>query len=255
MPSYFSNGGTALGEGAIAQEATDPNPPAPVIPVQFTGTPTPTTANPPVIPTTLQRPTTWAEPASYGVTSPRAIMAPPSPVVPASESLYRVEIRQTDRQTLARVQTVEPQAFVRQSQGVIQAGVFRNQENAFLRSQQLAHKGVQAQVVTVGTAPENPTVAPAAPQPTAIAINTTVTPSPRRYESGYYVVIPGHNHNLTEIAGKVSLRDKSAFYVAQKDSRRGDHVAIGPFVRRTEANAINRQVRRNGWDGRIYYRH
>lgn len=64
-------------------------------------------------------------------------------------SLYRVEVVGKNTLVLSQVQTVEPLAFIRQSEGVIHAGIFKQSQQAQKRVVELQHKGLSASVVRV----------------------------------------------------------------------------------------------------------
>ncbi|WGT67896.1 hypothetical protein [cyanobacterium endosymbiont of Epithemia clementina EcSB] len=84
---------------------------------------------------------------------------PVTPVTPRSSasssqsnktpSLYRVEVVGKNRLVLSQVQTVEPLAFIRQSEGVIHAGIFKQSQQAQKRVVELQSKGLSASVVRV----------------------------------------------------------------------------------------------------------
>ena len=46
----------------------------------------------------------------------------------------------------------------------------------------------------------------------------------------------------------------SSGLMQEKDSPRGDHIAIGPFMSRQEAEVVNTQVRAESLDSRLYFR-
>ena len=50
---------------------------------------------------------------------------------------------------LSQVKTIEPMAFIRQSEGVIHAGVFQHSQQAEARVQELKNQGLPATVVPV----------------------------------------------------------------------------------------------------------
>ncbi|BBA78988.1 hypothetical protein RGRSB_0403 [cyanobacterium endosymbiont of Rhopalodia gibberula] len=64
-------------------------------------------------------------------------------------SLYRVEVVGRNTSVLSQVQTVEPLAFIRQSEGVIHAGIFKQSQQAQKRVVELQRKGLSASVVRV----------------------------------------------------------------------------------------------------------
>ncbi len=66
-----------------------------------------------------------------------------------SPSFYRVEVAGQNPSLLSQVKAIEPMAFIRQSEGVIHAGMFQHSQQAAERVQQLQNKGVKATVVPV----------------------------------------------------------------------------------------------------------
>ncbi len=77
-----------------------------------------------------------------------------SPSLPQSQStgnprFYRVEVKGKEVSVLSQVQAIEPMAFIRESEGVIHAGMFQESQQAQQRVQELQQRGVSAQVVPV----------------------------------------------------------------------------------------------------------
>ncbi len=64
-------------------------------------------------------------------------------------SFYRVEVAGQNPSLLSQVKAIEPMAFIRQSEGVIHAGMFQHSQQAEARVQELKNKGVKATVVPV----------------------------------------------------------------------------------------------------------
>ncbi len=64
-------------------------------------------------------------------------------------SFYRVEVAGQNPSLLSQVKTIEPMAFIRQSEGVIHAGMFQHSQQAEKRVQELKNQGVNATVVPV----------------------------------------------------------------------------------------------------------
>jgi cell division protein FtsN len=72
----------------------------------------------------------------------------PDPSATLSE-LYRVEVLSRNKAMLARVRQIEPMAFVRRGETVIQVGLFRQRSQAEQRLQQLTSQGLFARIITV----------------------------------------------------------------------------------------------------------
>ncbi|HAC61976.1 MAG TPA: hypothetical protein DCF68_00195 [Cyanothece sp. UBA12306] len=73
----------------------------------------------------------------------------PTPQAKGNPSLYRVQVNGQDSSILSQVKVIEPLAFVRQSEGVIHAGVFPQSQQAQKRVQELEQKGISATIVPV----------------------------------------------------------------------------------------------------------
>ena len=167
--------------------------------------------------------------------------APSSPIPargPTSASnLYRVEVDGYSSILLSQVRQIEPEAFVRQGQGVIQAGVFSDENNAQLRVRELAARGIRAQVIPL------------------MADNGTDTVVSERFSRSraYFVIIPGGSEKLPDIAAKVEAMGIRQSAINQRNSPRGAHVAVGPFESRGEAERWSSYLRSLGMDARVYF--
>ncbi|MEA5534800.1 hypothetical protein [Crocosphaera sp. XPORK-15E] len=64
-------------------------------------------------------------------------------------SFYRVEVVGNQDLLLSQVKMIEPMAFIRQSEGVIHAGMFQNSQQAQQRVQALQKQGLTANIVPV----------------------------------------------------------------------------------------------------------
>jgi cell division protein FtsN len=65
-----------------------------------------------------------------------------------SSELYRVQVLGRSAAILARVRQIEPTAFIRRGETVIQVGLFRSRSQAEQQLQQLKSQGLSAQIVT-----------------------------------------------------------------------------------------------------------
>jgi hypothetical protein len=65
----------------------------------------------------------------------------------AGNKLYRVLIKTNNPEVLAKIKEIEPLAFIRPGESVIQAGLFQEQQQAQNRVRELANKGFNAQVI------------------------------------------------------------------------------------------------------------
>jgi hypothetical protein len=165
---------------------------------------------------------------------------------------------------LAQVQQIEPQAFIRQGEGLIQAGVFASERNAQSRVRALADLGIRAQVIPFAINPNQITnsepvgsdsfvgveVEPFSSEPLA---NAPFYPGVSTPERAYFVVIPGNTRDLQNIAAQVVQLGIAENAVNLRNAPRGTHVAVGPFGSRREASQWSNYFRSSGMDSRVYY--
>lgn len=201
----------AVSEFLLAQSVIDGLPPPPNVPqVEFP-------AQPPVI-----------DNREYN------FQAPPSTTQRNSSSIYRVLVSGDSSLLLQQVRYVEPQAFVRPGEGVIQAGLFIDQSNAQELVQQLQGQGIQAQITTIGTRGSSSSQAVARP-------------------SYYFVAIPSDRSNLPNVAAKIVQLGLSPQAVRIRNNPLGPHVAVGPFEERSQAERWNSYLRSYKLDSRVYF--
>ncbi|MDB9541919.1 hypothetical protein PN472_01875 [Microcystis aeruginosa CS-1036] len=76
---------------------------------------------------------------------------PPAPQqrVIAANQLFRVEVQSNSTEALAKIQEIEPLAFIRAGENVIQVGLFQQQYQAKQRVQDLTKQGFSAQIITL----------------------------------------------------------------------------------------------------------
>ena len=76
---------------------------------------------------------------------------PPAPQqrVIATNQLFRVEVKSNSAAALAKIKEIEPLAFIRAGENVIQAGLFQQQYQAKQRVQELTKQGFSAQIITL----------------------------------------------------------------------------------------------------------
>ncbi len=67
----------------------------------------------------------------------------------AANQLFRVEVSSNSAEALAKIQEIEPLAFIRAGENVIQAGLFQQQYQAKQRVQELTRQGFSAQIITL----------------------------------------------------------------------------------------------------------
>lgn len=159
-----------------------------------------------------------------------AVIAPAA--TPASRQ-YRVEVVSRDPAILATVKKVQPEAFIRGDR--IQAGSFSQAANAQTLQANLRAKGIVANIVEVSLSPSRP----------AIGSSTE--------EGGYFVAIPASPSAFRQIATQVQSLGVSAGLIQQRSAPRGNHIAVGPFSSRQEAELMNSRIRSADLDGRLYF--
>lgn len=86
-------------------------------------------------------------------TQPRNEVATPPSASQANSNrtLYRVEVNGNSAALLQQVRSVEPRAFVRKTERVIQAGVFSQQLSANRRANDLRSRGISARIITLNS--------------------------------------------------------------------------------------------------------
>ncbi|PSO94234.1 MAG: hypothetical protein BRC48_10930 [Cyanobacteria bacterium QS_9_48_30] len=95
-----------------------------------------------------------AAPRQYEFQAPSPSSSP-SPSPSPTSAIYRVEINADSELLLSLVKKVQPKAFVKEAQGIIQAGLFAEKANAQQLVNTLGDKGIRAKVVTVGSEAES----------------------------------------------------------------------------------------------------
>lgn len=184
--------------------------------------------------------------------------SPLQPSIPTQASnLYRVDIYGASPSLLLQVQQIEPGAFVRRGEGVIQAGVFADEANAQFRVRELEAQGIPARLTAIGTG-----VDADLGNPGGFSVDNPDNPerlssegSAFRRTAGraYFVVIPGKLRDLPDIAAEVVRMGVREDEVTQREAPRGPHVAIGPFNQRENADRWSRYFRSVGMDARVYF--
>ncbi|PSB04229.1 hypothetical protein [Merismopedia glauca] len=182
---------------------------------------------------------------------------PPNPTSSGQNYLYRVWIPGANPWVLNRVKSIEPGAFVRRSQGIIQAGLFTDPNRAKARIAQLTSLGFKGRVTTLpffkGTNYSNPTRSlPASPSTNSVSVinrNLKLVP----HSKYYFVVVPGGDAELATVEARLVGSGIEQQAVLIRDQPLGFHIALGPFQEREEAESWSKYLRNKGMDARVYF--
>jgi cell division septation protein DedD len=181
-------------------------------------------------------------PLEFEYQSPQPTYNPPT----ATNSIYRVEVEGDSPNVLQLVRTVEPAAFIRRGERVIQVGLFQDALNAQNMIQQLSARGITARIVQISGSSN-------------LGSNNLSTSSLNVYgeiqDDGYFVIIPGEMDNLFAIADKIKRSGIPNNALRMRSAPLGPHVAVGPFAKRDEAERWNSYLRSVGLDARVYFGH
>ncbi|WP_293084031.1 hypothetical protein [Moorena sp. SIO3H5] len=180
---------------------------------------------------------------------------------------------------LSQVQDIEPQAFVREGEGVIQAGTFMDRYNAQSRLQALEALGIPARITTIeaqafdggatnlrniptfssdgsityGSRLVYPETGLDLANRGAVSSGSNPGDSGESRGRSYFVAIPGNAQRLPEMVTELVKIGIAQDLVSQRDAPRGKHVAVGPFKNRGEAERWSNRLRSAGWDARVYF--
>ena len=163
FPSYFRQSSTCLcfflltigsTSVSLAQTTSNRELPPPPLPKIVTPEPSVVPATPTAETGTPMKEDTFSAPQTVPAQTPGGGPATPKINRVQSQptqhrSFYRVEVAGRNPSLLSQVKTIEPMAFIRQSEGVIHAGVFQNSQQAQKRVQELKNRGLTATVVPV----------------------------------------------------------------------------------------------------------
>lgn len=181
---------------------------------------------------------------------------PSERVYQAPTNLYRIYVNGNSPDLLKLVRSVDPEAFIRGDQNVIQVGLYSDFNNAQSRVLELEKKGIPAQLNQIGgenssdiTQNNPPVPVPNSPPPATTIISLQAGPK----TGGYFVVIPGVKQDLAYISEKVISLGVNRDIVYMRDAPRGTHVAVGPFENRALAERWSSHFRSLSMDARVYF--
>jgi hypothetical protein len=186
--------------------------------------------------------------------SPNTIYRSPTSDRPIPSDRYIVYVNGTSPLLLQQIRTSFPTAFLTQYQGqaLIQTGSFGNLANAQRQVQVLNAQGIQADILT--SRPGLPANVPATPPPPLLSPNQTSVPNNAVNAAARYVVVipaaPETFNSLTAQAIRLGIRPNA---IQQRQSPLGPHLEIGPFAQRSAAEEINRYLRKQGMDTRVFF--
>lgn len=195
---------------------------------------------------------------------PDPLNVPSERVYQAPTNLYRIYVNGNSPDLLKLVRSVDPEAFIRPDQGVIQVGLYSDFNNAQSRVLELEKKGIPAQMNQVGTGNLSDNIQNNTPLPTftnpPIPVQNNPPPATTIISlqagpktGGYFVVIPGVKQDLAYIAEKVISAGVPRDIVYMRDAPRGTHVAVGPFENRALAERWSSYFRSFSMDARVYF--
>ena len=193
--------------------------------------------------------------------------------------LFRVQVYGSSEQLLSLVRRVEPDAFVREGKDAIQAGLFSDAVNAIQLVQSLSEQGIEANIIKISKPEEDRSdrsnsspreyislSSPSSPEtseqsttanfvPIAVESSspTPETPVEEDDERGYYVVIPTREEKLPATAQVVEGAGVNQNLIEQRNAPLGNHIAVGPFPRRGEANRWSSHLKNEGLNARVYF--
>ncbi len=179
--------------------------------------------------------------------------APSSPSYFNDSERYIVYVENNNYQTLQQVRLIEPTAYIRNFQGrsVIQAGVFSKPDNAQRRINQLAASGIYGGQITTSSGQQIGSFPQGGNFPRTAAIGRNLPQSGSR---SYYVVIPTSSEQASAIAQRIQSQTGFFQGVEPRRDRRGSHVSVGPFVKRSDAQKWKKYLQGMGFDNsRLYY--
>jgi hypothetical protein len=164
---------------------------------------------------------------------PPVNVARPSPPVKNLKG-YRVYVNGDSPLLLQQVRSVEPTAFVQTYQGkrVIQVGVFNDELNARQKIARLANQGIRSGL-------------------TNELVGSPLTTAP--LIKGYYVVMPANQADLPQVRDQALRLGVPQNLMTLRDRPHGPHVAVGPFAKKQDAEAVESYLRKGGLEPRVYF--
>lgn len=200
-----------------------------------------------------------------------------NPTPSNKNTLFRVQVYGNSEQLLSLVRRVEPNAFVRDGQAVIQAGLFSDAVNAIQLVQSLSEQGIEADIIKITKSQSHSSRSPrefialsdlSQPNQDVEAISNsaseeviplTVEPPTSEVEHNqkssrsYYVVIPTQKKKVSQMAQAVRQAGINPSLIQERNAPRGTHVAVGPFDHRAEASRWSHQLQTQGMNARVYF--
>jgi hypothetical protein len=147
---------------------------------------------------------------------------------------YRVIVNGDGYDLLHRVKKVVPDAF-QVGPRLIQAGEFSSEYGARTRVSELANAGI-----------------PAAIYGPNVGGNPTPNPGIPATAKGYYAVVPT-NGELAKVVDRMRMLGLPDSALNLRQQPYGQHIAIGPYPKREDADAMSQWLRNGGLDARAYF--
>lgn len=200
-------------------------------------------------------------------------------------TLYRVEVASENNLLLDSIRLLEPSAFIRRGEGIIQVGLYREPTNALNMVKRLSQQGITARTVQISTnnpvsshSPLTPpdvvppvsgisapdSFSPPNPIPTfttnpllnlrrVIPSLTSLNTGRQIEDDGYFVIIPGEMNTLNTLVNQIRQVGVPSSALKLRNAPLGPHLAFGPFTRRNDVEDWNNYLRSAGLDARVYF--
>ncbi len=195
--------------------------------------------------------------------SPNAVYRPPTVDRTIPRDRYIVYVNGNSPLLLQEVRKTVASAFLvqYQSRQVIQVGTFGDSSNAQRQVSTLAAQGIQADILTANTPLSAPNPMGTVPEPRAVPSSVTSSPAPGSPTSPnalnsnarYLVIIPAKAEDFPALTAEAIQLGIRADAIQSRPVPYGPHLEIGPFAQRTEAEEVNRYLRKRGLDARVFF--
>lgn len=178
--------------------------------------------------------------------------APPSRSLKSNSQGYRVYIQGDNRVLLQQIRNIDPEAFVRQGEGVIQAGLYYDKARAEQRARELQNQGFTVAIMPIGNN-NSDFVRRDSGFTAGVAPVSNNNSEYIRRDSSFFVIIPGRKSDLSSMASQLIALGLTSDSVVTRQGPRGAHIAVGPFIERSQAERWSNYLRSYNLDARVYF--